>query len=131
MDPRLKKAERILAVRAQLLRAEQWRLAEIGRERARLEEMRHDLVATLNDALFGPLVIEQASRHLQRVAAADARAEAAQSAQQERVRTEGLATKRAERLADTAAKHARTQAERVESREIAEASALSRDASLA
>lgn len=131
MSQRLRKAERILAVRSQLLRAEQWRLAEIGRERTRLEETRQSLVASLNDALLGPLLIEQACRHLDRVAAEDARAQIAQIAQETRVMEEGLATKRAERLAEKAEKLAHAEKERAASQDIVEASALRQDASLA
>lgn len=133
MRARQKKAERILSVREQMLKAEQARLAEIVREQASLDDTRRSLLETFNNDLFGPLMLEQACRHLDRLATQSARAKAAQNAQETRVREEGLASKLAERAAETAARHARSAAERAAVQEIAEASALKppSDASLA
>ncbi len=124
MDPRHRKTERILAVREQLQRAAEWRLAEASRERARLDQTRQALVATLSSDLLGPVLLEHAARHLQRIAAESSRVEARQQAAQAQVREETLATKRAERLATAAAATARAAAERRQMAEIAEASAL-------
>lgn len=124
MDQRHRKAERILAVREQLQRAAEWRLADASRERTRLEETRQELLATLSSDLLGPLLVEHAARHLQRVATQSARAEARHRAEEVRVREETLATKRAERLAEVASRAARAASERKHLSDIAEASAL-------
>lgn len=124
MDPRHRKAERMLAVREQLQRAAEWRLADATRERSRLDETRQELLATLSSDLLGPLLVEHAARHLQRVAVERARAEARHRAEEVRVRDETLATKRAEHLAEAARATARAAAERKQLADIAEASAL-------
>ena len=124
MKERLKKAERIRSVREQLQRAAEWRLAAATRERAALEETRGALLATLADDLFGPLLLEQAARHLNRVAVEAARAEAYQKQQELRVRDEALALKRAERMEENARRAANAADERAHTAEIAETSAL-------
>ncbi|MFG1417285.1 hypothetical protein V5F38_05660 [Xanthobacter sp. V0B-10] len=131
MQERLRKAERIRAVREQLQRAAEWRLAAVTREREVLEEQRRALLATLTDDLFGPLLLEQAARHLNRVAVQAEQVEAARQAQEQRVKEEALAVKRAEHMEEGARRDAHAAEERSLTAEIAETSALRRrDASL-
>lgn len=131
MKERMKKAERIRVVREQLQRAAEWRLAATTRERTALEDTRRALLSTLSDDLFGPLLLEQAARHLGRVAVEAERAEVRQKQQEQRVKEEALAVKRAERLEEEARRAAHAADERAHTAEIAEASALRppRDAS--
>jgi len=126
MKERLRKAERVRAVREQLQRAEEWRLAAITREREAVEEQRRQLLETLADDLFGPLLLEQAVRRLERLAVEADQLEARQKAQERRVRDEALAVKRAEHMEGHARRDARTAEERAQTAEIAEASALRR-----
>ncbi|WP_454916050.1 hypothetical protein [Xanthobacter sediminis] len=124
MQERLKKAERIRAVREQLQRAEEWRLVALAREREAIEEQRRQLLETLADDLFGPLLLEHAVRRLNRLAVEVEQLEARQKAQEQRVRDEALAVKRAEHMEGDARRAARSAEERTLTAEIAEASAL-------
>ncbi|MFG1296622.1 MULTISPECIES: hypothetical protein [Xanthobacter] len=131
MKERLKKAERIRAVREQLQRAAEWRLVAIAREKEAIEEQRRALLETLADDLFGPLLLEHAGRRLGRLAVEAEQANARQQAQEQRVKEEALAVKRAEHMEEDARRDAHAAEERALVGEIAEASALRppRDAS--
>lgn len=126
MKERLRKAERIRAVREQLQRAEEWRLAALARQREAVEEQRRQMIETLADDLFGPLLLEQASRRLNRLAAEAERLEAQRRVQEQRVKDEALAVKRAEHMEGDARLAAQSAEERTLTTEIAEASALRR-----
>ncbi|MDQ0506689.1 hypothetical protein [Xanthobacter agilis] len=131
MKERLKKAERIRVVREQLQRSAEWRLAALAREQAAIEDQRRALLLTVADDLFGPMLLEQAVKRLGRLATDAEQADARKKAQEQRVKEEALALKRAEHVADEARRDAQTAEERTLTAEIAEASALRgrRDAS--
>lgn len=126
MKERLKKAERIRSVREQLQRSAEWRLASIAREQAAIETQRRELLLSVADDLFGPMLLEQAVKRLGRLAVEASAAEERKKVQEVRVREEALAVKRAEHMEDDARTAARTAEERSQTSEIAEASALRR-----
>lgn len=124
MKERLKKAERIRAVREQLQRAAEWQLVAITREKDAIEEQRRALLSTLADDLFGPLLLEHAGRRLGRLAVEAEKVQARQNAQEQKVKDEALAVKRAEHMEEDARRAAHAADERALTAEIAEASAL-------
>jgi len=125
---RLKKTRRISAVQTQLLRSAKWRAGAILRERERIDVSRSELVTSMGDELFGPLLVEQAARRLSHLAVESAQAAAAHAAQEETVRAEGLSLKRTERAVRAAARASRTAEDRATVAEIAEQSALRKTA---
>jgi len=125
---RLKKTRRISAVQTQLLRTAQWRASAIQRECERLDVSRRELVSSMGDELFGPLLVEQAARRLSHLVVQSAQAAAAHAVQEEAVRTEGLSLKRTERAVRAAERASRSAEDRATVAEIAEQSALRKTA---
>ncbi|MGU3496920.1 hypothetical protein ACLBXM_22990 [Xanthobacteraceae bacterium A53D] len=98
MKERLRKAKRIVAVQEQMHRQAEWRLAEIGRAEVENERVRGEMITTLNDDLFGPLLVEVVAKRLKAVAAEARRLEIEKTQQTSRVQQEALRLKRAERM---------------------------------
>lgn len=98
MKQRLRKASRIVAVQEQMHRQAEWRMADISRAKADLERLRSELIDTLNEDLFGPLLVEVVARRLKATAAEAERLSQEQKRQEEKVREEALRLKRAERM---------------------------------
>ena len=66
MDARVKKARRILAVREQMHRAEEWKLAQLQQRLKQLEAQQREMIGALNqdNALHG-LFIDTMAKYLQ------------------------------------------------------------------
>ncbi len=103
MKNRLKKANRIVAVQEQMHRQAEWRLTEIARARADLERTREEIITTLNDDLFGPMLVEVVAKRLRATAAEAERLAGDEQRQTARVREEALRLKRAEHMAEEVA----------------------------
>ncbi|TDT88872.1 MULTISPECIES: hypothetical protein [Azorhizobium] len=98
MKQRLRKAGRIVAVQEQMHRQAEWRMADISRAKADLERLRSELIETLNEDTFGPLLVEVVARRLKATAAEADRLAQEQMRQEAKVREEALRLKRAERM---------------------------------
>lgn len=118
------KAERIARIKGELKRVAEARVAETVSARARLEQERAALLATLNEGRFGPLLVDNVARRLGRLATDDAALARRQAAQEATALKEALGLKHAERHAETAARAHDAEAERAAVAEIAELSAL-------
>jgi len=120
MAQRMKKAERIVAVQAQMHRKAEWELARISRERAALEAKREQMLETLTHDLFGPLLVEVVAKNLNRLADDGARLASEEESQTLRVREQALASKRAERMAKNVAAVERHAEEKAAFQELVE-----------
>jgi hypothetical protein len=130
LTKRLRRAERLSAVQAQMRRAAEWELTAIQRDAAALEVDRAALLAALGGDSHGHLFLEAANRRLRSLAARATELEEAAARQTEAVREQILAQKRAERGAERVAELLRRERERVEGIERLDGLALRRDASL-
>lgn len=100
MKNRLRKANRIVAVQEQMHRQAEWRLTQIARARADLERTREEIITTLNDDIFGPMLVEVVAKRLRATAEEAARLAVDEDRQTVRVREEALRLKRAEHMAE-------------------------------
>lgn len=123
MSDRLAKARRIVAVREQMHKIAEWEQARLVREHASLERTRGELLASYDHDQFGRLFAESVARRLAQVSRAAQVVVEAKSRQEEKVREEALALKRAERLETSAEEAARSEADKKAFQALVEASA--------
>lgn len=118
------KADRIARIKGELKRVADARLAETVVARARLEEERAALMATLNEGRFGPLLVDNVARRLGRLATDDAALARRQAVEEATALKEALGLRQAERHAEAAARAHAAETERQAVADIAEMSAL-------
>ena len=127
---RLARAERLTAVQAQMRRAAEWQLAQLRRDAQAVEADRAALLAAVGSSGHGHLFLEAANRRLRGLAARATELEQAAARQQEAVREQGLAQKRAELGAERIEGLLRRERERGAAAEQLDGLARLRDASL-
>ncbi len=123
MSDRLAKARRIVAVREQMHKIAEWEQARLAREHADLERTRGELLASYDHEAFGRLFAASVARRLAQVSRAAQVVVEAKSRQEEKVRDEALALKRAERMEGHAEDAARAEADKKAFQVLVEASA--------
>lgn len=126
MSDRLAKARRIVAVREQMHKIAEWEQARLIREQAELERTRGELLASYDHDLFGRLFAASVARRLAQVSRAAQTVGEAKARQEEKVRDEALALKRAERLETHAEVAARSEADKKAFQALVEASATAK-----
>jgi hypothetical protein len=127
---RLKRAERLTAVQEQMRRAAEWQLAQTRRDAEAVEADRAALLAAVGASAHGHLFLEAATRRLRGLAVRATELERIAAAQNDAVREQGLALKRAELNAERIETLLGRERERVEAMERLDGLARARDASL-
>lgn len=123
MSDRLAKARRIVAVREQMHKMAEWEQARLAREHADLERTRGELLSSYDHDAFGRLFAESVARRLAQVSRAAQVVVEAKWRQEEKVREEALALKRAEKQESRAQDAARSEADKKAFQTLVEASA--------
>lgn len=102
MTQRAKRAERILSLRQQLKRIEDWRLAELQRRLADLDALQQDLVHALNEEHAVPdLFVAATARRLRRLSTEADEVDRERKQQALRVAERAGEVRRAEHLVET------------------------------
>ncbi|MBZ8131806.1 hypothetical protein [Afifella sp. IM 167] len=132
MQNRRKKIARILEVRRQMHRIEEWKLAHIARRGVALGEEQVALVEALNQpGDFQALFADSLARRLNRLSLEAAHVASEEAAQSQRLMAEARYLKTAERLSEKVEKQARRESEKLEFRAILETLNSADDASSA
>jgi len=132
MQNRRKKIARILEVRRQMHRIEEWKLASLSRRGVELDEEQVALIEALNQpGDFQALFADSVARRLNRLSLEAAHIEREEAAQTQRLLAEARYLKTAERLSEKVEKEARRESEKIEFRTILETLAATDDASSA
>ncbi|MEP9368266.1 hypothetical protein [Xanthobacter sp. VNH20] len=124
MGDRRATTKRIVGVRAQMHRTAEWDLARIRKDQAELERDRASIMETLNNTMFGPLLVDMVSRSLTRLSQEATRLATEEAAQAARVQEQAFALKRAERMAEQVARETRAHEDRKVFQELTESAAL-------